>query len=241
MEVTAPAVDGQTTSTMETEDKEDITAEILLQVSGVSQEDSQLIQFHSHQDVLSSCSQTSTMPTTCRFSANVPVHCSDDEEDVLQSVRSKDLSDELKVGRGLLLDSSCHTELHDTVSPMETKLEVGTLPLDNTNRGETCSQTESETHITVKSEKVESEDSNSGETRHWVVCQNGVLKEVKVEPTDWTPDTRETSTCKTNDVVTEQENCHTNVQLSELRQRGVIKLAKVSKRPQWDLKPGSHD
>ena len=41
----------------------------------------------------------------------------------------------------------------------------------------------------MKSEKVESEDSNSGETRHWVVCHDGALKEVKVEPTDWTPDT----------------------------------------------------
>ena len=29
------------------------------------------------------------------------------------------------------------------------------------------------------------------------------------------------------------------IQLSELWQRGVIKLAKGSKRPQWDLKPGS--
>ena len=31
------------------------------------------------------------------------------------------------------------------------------------------------------------------------------------------------------------------IQLSELWQRGVIKLAKGSKRPQWDLKPGSLD
>ena len=117
------------------------------------------------------------------------------------------------------VDSPHHTEdLHDTDSLvyshdveggltfikserqllMETALVEGNLPLDNRNRGETCSQTESETHVKVKSEKVESEDSssNSGETRHWVVCQNGVLKEVKVEPTDWTPDTRETSTSK---------------------------------------------
>ena len=47
----------------------------------------------------------------------------------------------------------------------------------------------------MNSEKVESEDccSNSGETRHWVVCHDGALKEVKVEPSDWTLDTRETS------------------------------------------------
>ena len=31
------------------------------------------------------------------------------------------------------------------------------------------------------------------------------------------------------------------IQLSELWQRGVIKLAKGSKQPQWDLKPGSLD
>ena len=31
------------------------------------------------------------------------------------------------------------------------------------------------------------------------------------------------------------------IQLSELWQRGVIKLAKGSNRPQWDLKPGSLD
>ena len=31
------------------------------------------------------------------------------------------------------------------------------------------------------------------------------------------------------------------IQLSELWQCGVIKLAKGSKRPQWDLKPGSLD
>ena len=31
------------------------------------------------------------------------------------------------------------------------------------------------------------------------------------------------------------------IQLSELWQRGVVKLAKGSKRPQWNLKPGSLD
>ena len=94
----------------------------------------------------------------------------------------------------------------------ETNLKEGILPLDNTNRDETCSQTESETHVNVKSNKIKSKycSSNSGDTRHWVVCHDGALKEVKVEPTDWTPDTRETSTCKNNDEVV---NHRTNVRL----------------------------
>ena len=95
-------VDRQTTSTMETEDKEDVAAEIHLQVVDPAREDSQLTRSHNH-DLLFSHSQTSTVSTTRRFSANVPVHSSDDDHDVLQSIKSEDvLSDELKAGRGLL-------------------------------------------------------------------------------------------------------------------------------------------
>ena len=158
------------------------------------------------------------------------MHCSDEEHDVLQSIESEeDLSGVLKAGHVLLLGSARRTELRDTISPMcspdvddgltfikserqqpETKLEEKNLPLDNTNQEETWSDNESKTHVKEKSEKVESEDSssNSGETRHWVVCHDGVLKEVKVEPTDWIPDTTGTTN---DDVVTEHEKIHGEV------------------------------
>ena len=57
------------------------------------------------------------------------------------------------------------------------------LPFDSTNQVETWSENVGEPLIKVKLEKVESEDcsSYSGETRHWVVCENGILKEVKLE------------------------------------------------------------
>ena len=81
----------------------------------------------------------------------------------------------------------------------ETKIQEGNLPFNNTtSQVETRSQNESETHINVKSEKTEDCSSNRGETRHWTVCQNGVLNEVKTEPTDGRSDTCETSTCSEN-------------------------------------------
>ena len=52
-----------------------------------------------------------------------------------------------------------------------------------------------EPHIQVKSENVECDKySRSGETRKWVVCGGGLLKEVlKVEPTDWSVETSKDS------------------------------------------------
>ena len=203
----------------ETEDKSDGTAEIELQVSDAAQEGSQLTQSDTNQDIVSSSSHFSTVSTNCVVSTNVPASCSDDEHDVLQHIKSEEeLPD--------VLNSICKVEFYDIDSPMyspdvdngltfikserqlpHAKLEEEILPLDNTNREDTWNQNESETHVHMKFEKVyEDCGSYCGDTRHWVVCENGVLKEVKVEPTDGRPDTSEISTCIENFV--EQQQLH---------------------------------
>ena len=88
----------------------------------------------------------------------------------------------------------------------ETKFEEGILPVENTTQQMTWKETGSDPDVEVKSEKVESEAGGSGETRRWVVCEGGVLKEVKVESTDWNPDTRETSMCNEN--IDQEELCN---------------------------------
>ncbi|KAK2188564.1 hypothetical protein NP493_128g02015 [Ridgeia piscesae] len=88
----------------------------------------------------------------------------------------------------------------------ETEFEEGIPPVNNTTQQTTCGETESDPDFEVKSETVESEAGSSGETRRWVVCEGGVLKEIKVEPTDWNPDTRETSMCNEN--IDQEELCN---------------------------------
>ena len=91
----------------------------------------------------------------------------------------------------------------------ETKFEEGIPPVDRLSQQTTCGETWNDPDVEVKSEKVESEAGGSGETRRWVVCEGGVLKEVKVESTDWNPDTRETSMCNEN--INYQELCNNTV------------------------------
>ena len=88
----------------------------------------------------------------------------------------------------------------------ETKFEEDILPVDDTTQPTTWRGTESDPDVEVKSEKVESEAGGSGETRRWVVCESSVLKEVKVESTDWNPDTRETPMCNEN--IDQEELCN---------------------------------
>ena len=76
-------------------------------------------------------------------------------------------------------------------------------PVNRLSHQTTCGETESDPDM--KSE-VEAEQCSSGKTRHWVVCEGGVLKEIKVEPTDWNPDTLETSMCNEN--IDQEELCN---------------------------------
>ncbi|KAI0211064.1 hypothetical protein LSAT2_004144, partial [Lamellibrachia satsuma] len=200
------------TSIMETDDREDITAEIRLQVSDAAREDSQLTQTHISQDRVSSSSQLSIVSTNCVVSADVSTPRSDEHKE-RQHVKTPDIVPEELI---LLPDSACMQQTHCTDNsdhcsdvlgsikceekPPERNAQEMILHLDNTEQADTWSEEVGKPHIQVKSEKVEPEDcsSNSPETRHWVVCHNGVLKEVKVEPTDSKPDIRETSICNEN-------------------------------------------
>ena len=87
----------------------------------------------------------------------------------------------------------------------ETEFEEEIMPVDNTSQQTTCGETGRDPDVEVKSEKVGSEAGGSAETRRWVVCEGGVLKEVKVESIDWSPDTRETSMCNEN--IDQEELC----------------------------------
>ena len=71
------------------------------------------------------------------------------------------------------------------------------LPSDMRNE-KTWSEDDNEPHDTVKLEKVEDCSSYSGQMRHWVVCQNGVLQEVKVEQSHCGPETCAGNYCSQN-------------------------------------------
>ncbi len=88
----------------------------------------------------------------------------------------------------------------------DTKFEEGNPLVNRLSQQTTCGETWNDPDVDVKSETVESDAGSSGETRRWVVCEGGVLKEIKVEPTDWNPDTRETSMCNEN--IDQEELCN---------------------------------
>ena len=182
---------------------EAVTAEIHLQISKAARKDSQLTRSdvnQLNQDRVLSYIPCSTASTNCVVSACGRTSCSDYRHDVLERIQSKEeLPD--------VLNSTCKTKIYDTDSAMyspevnngltciksemqlpETKLEEIVVRLNNTDQMETLSQDVSKPHIEVKTEKIEREDNNSGETRHWVVGAGGVLRQMKVEDTRCVPE-----------------------------------------------------
>ena len=98
------------------------------------------------------------------------------------------------------------------------------LPFDSTNQAETWIENVGEPLIKVKLEKVESEDcsSYSGETRHWVVCENGILKEVKLEQSHCVQGMCAGEDCN-RDIVHEQNNCsRTDAKVSKTQFRQYV-------------------
>ena len=168
---------------MEGKDKHDVDAEVILQVP---QEDPQPTESDIDQDTA-----LSTVFATVPVPANTPTHYSDDYN-ILQNIRCehelpenvrKDITEEDSVDdrivSGLQLQNvKCEEQ------GQELNEQRSILPLVNTDK--TSPLTYDANELTeVKQEKADPDEygRNSDETRHWVVCQDGVLKEVKAEHT----------------------------------------------------------
>ena len=168
---------------MEGKDKRDVDAEVVLQVS---QEHSQPTESDSDQAIV-----VSTVSATFPFPTNNPSYCSYDYN-ILQNIRCendlpehirKDITEGDSVGdriaSGLQLQNvKCEQQGQE--------LNEGQAILSFMNTDKTSASTYDVIELTkVKREKADPDEygRNSDETRHWIVCQDGVLKEVKAEHT----------------------------------------------------------
>ena len=168
---------------MEGKDKRDVDAEVVLQVS---QENSQPTESDSDQAIV-----VSTVSATFQFPTNNPSYCSYDynilqnircENDLPENIR-KDITEGDSVGdriaSGLQLQNvNCEQQGQE--------LNKGQAIVSFMNTDKTSASTYDVNELTkVKREKADPDEygRNSDETRHWVVCQDGVLKEVKAEHT----------------------------------------------------------
>ena len=162
---------------MEETDKHDIQAAVVVQVS---QEDSRPTESDFNQDtVLSTFSPTFTVPT------NNSTYCSYDV-DILQNIKC-----EYNPQENILEDNKSHSVGDGVVSGLKSvkceeqlQYEQGAIiPFMNTEQASPwpCDVNELTDVKLEKKTDPDEYDRNSDETRHWVVCQGGVLKEVKAE------------------------------------------------------------
>ena len=166
---------------MEGRDQRDVDAEVVLQVS---QEDSQPTESDIDQDtLLSTVSATvpfpATNPTYCYYDYNIihnlkcelPENTHNDSEYYQQvpSVDDRNVSG--------LQTVKCEEQ------QQEFNEQRSIFPLKNTDKTSTwtCDVNElTEVKLETKTDPDEY-DRNSDETRRWIVCQDGVLKEIKAE------------------------------------------------------------
>ena len=135
----------------------------------------------------------STVSATFPVPANNPTHCSDDYS-ILQNIMCEHELPE-NMHEGSAHSRNVHSVDDRNVSGLQTvKFEEqqqkfieqrSMLPLKNTDQTSTwtCDVNElTEVKLETKTDPDEY-DRNCDETRHWVVCQGGVLKEIKAEHT----------------------------------------------------------
>ena len=170
---------------MEGKDKRDVDAEVVLQVS---QEDPQQTESDIDHDTI-----LSTVSATVPFPTNNPTYCSDDYN-TLQNIRSEhELPENMHKGsadsRHVHSVDDRNVSVSQTVKCEEQQHEFNEqrsiLTLKNTDHTSTwtCDVNElTEMKLETKTGPDEY-DRNSDETRHWIVCQGRVLKEVKAEHT----------------------------------------------------------
>ena len=162
----------------------DVGAEIHLPVYNTTQEDSQLTESDFTQDRIS---------TTCVASANCKKYCTD-EYDFVQNIKVEDEHVEVKQEDGVCSKQRCNigvpikTDVTDMETVNSTEGEIHDQK-DILQLQDVC-QLSTWTHrvngpIDVKQDITHSGecDRDGEETRCWVVCEAGVLKEVKVEQT----------------------------------------------------------
>ena len=164
---------------MEGKDKRDVDAEVVLQVS---QEDSQPTESYSDQAIV-----VSTVSATFPVPANNPPSCSYDYK-ILKYIRcAYELPEHMHE-----YSAEVHSVDDRIVSGLqsvkcdEQELNERRAILPFVNADKTSAWTYDVNELTeVKLEKADPDEygGNSDETRHWVVCQGGVLKEVKAEHT----------------------------------------------------------
>ena len=164
---------------MEGKDKRDVDAEVVLKVS---QENSQPTESDSDQAIV-----VSTVSATFPFPTNNPSYCSYDYN-ILQNIRCEnDLPENIRkdITEGDSVDDRIVSGLQ-SVKCEEQDLNERRAILQFTNTDKTSALTYDANELTkVKREEADPDEygRNSDETRHWVVCQGGVLKEVKTEHT----------------------------------------------------------
>ena len=165
---------------MEGKDKRDVDAEVVLQVS---QENSQPIESDIDQDIV-----LSTVSATFPFPANHLTYCSYDYQ-ILKNIRC-----EYELPENMHEDSAEVHSVDDKIASglqsakcEEQELNKRQAILPFVNADKTSAWTYDVNELTeVKLEtKVDPDeyDRNSDDTRHWIVCQGGVLKQVKAEHT----------------------------------------------------------
>ena len=165
---------------MEGKDKLDVDAEVVLQVS---QQDSQPTESDIDQDTV-----LSTVSATFPVHANNPTYCSYDYK-IIQNIRC-----EYELPENMHEDSAEGHSVGDRIFSglQSVKCEEqasyerqAILPLMTTDQTSTwtCDVNElTEVKLETKTHPAEY-DRNSDEIRRWIVCQGGVLKEVKTEHT----------------------------------------------------------
>ena len=165
---------------MEGKDKRDVDAEVVLQVS---QENSQPTESDSDQAIV-----VSTVSATVPFPANNLTYCSYDYQ-ILKNIEC-----EHELPEHMHEDSvAVHSVNGRIVSGLQNvkceKQELNErraiLPFMNTDKTSACTYDVNElTEVKLETKADPDEyDRNSDVTRHWIVCQGGVLKEVKAEHT----------------------------------------------------------
>ena len=200
---------------METDDTLDISAKVLLQASETAGKDYQRAQSYSIRDRESSYSLSSNVSSDCTSDASIH-HQGDCSEqgNVLQCVKTEDqLAEVLQDGRVLPLDTIYNQQTHcsDVNTSLtceksedqhaETLLQEGSRQLDVTCDAGQRSHEFIDPIVNVKIMPDDYRSDKGDETRRWIVCEGGLLKEVSdktAESSDQTEARRDTSYVEVN-------------------------------------------
>ena len=174
---------------------------------------------------------SSTVSTDCEVSADIPEHCMFDYN-ILHSLkceheRPEDMRTNNSYGRQEDDIQGHVVQCLPSVKSEETRQELSEqrhgLPFNSTDR-ESNLVSDANATIQLKPEKKEDPDgcdTNNEATRHWVVCPDGVLKQVKAEHTSDVSDILSVGDCskkaghkQCTQTVSYHNNVQTNVKVS---------------------------